>query len=189
MLLIGVRFVPLLRNRHKTYLSPTPCGLWMFRFMIRFPLCFTRGKAHGRGTSPKCGARLGNHLILDPLCWECPSPLGICLFLGFKNWYPLESLSITTFIDPSWPDKENDTNGNKVYTSSLRKSMQRDFCGHSKAVGDNWGFQHIASWHHGQCHYGRKGEKKGELVIQCQNHWASISPDFWKKKKRESQGN
>jgi hypothetical protein len=32
---------------------------------------------------------------------------------------------------------------------------------------------------------GERGKKKGELVIQCQNHCAFISADFWGKKEEK----
>jgi hypothetical protein len=35
----------------------------------------------------------------------------------------------------------------------------------------------------------RGGKKKGELVIQCQNHCASISADFWEKRKENPKRN
>jgi hypothetical protein len=42
--------------------------------MINFTLCFTKGKALGCGTFPKCEAEFGCRLVLGPLSWECPHP-------------------------------------------------------------------------------------------------------------------
>ncbi len=72
-LLIGVRTLPLL-SRHKNPPIHRPLELHRFGSWYIFALCFTKGKAHGWWTFPKCGARLGYHLILGPLFCECPYP-------------------------------------------------------------------------------------------------------------------
>jgi hypothetical protein len=63
---------PLLRNRHKT--PPTLMPRYLCDLVHdKFCLCFTRGKAHGWGTFPKCEAALDYYcLVLGPLFWKCP---------------------------------------------------------------------------------------------------------------------
>jgi hypothetical protein len=60
---MGVRSLAQLRSRHK---NRPPRSQYELRFLITFVLRGFVGKAHGWWTKPY-------HLILDPLCEECPT--------------------------------------------------------------------------------------------------------------------
>lgn len=61
--ILGVRSLPLLRNKHKYPPPTTPHNL-----------CITMGKKPtSEEHSQKHKARLGYHLVLGPLFWECPN--------------------------------------------------------------------------------------------------------------------
>ncbi len=45
-LFICVRFFPFLKSRCENTPLPMHCNLDMFKFMIMFALCFTKGKDH-----------------------------------------------------------------------------------------------------------------------------------------------
>ncbi len=68
---VGIRSLPLLRNRHKNPLAPTPKILQVFRF-IAFALCLMM--TCKRGTFPKVGTELGYCLLLGTLMWPTLGP-------------------------------------------------------------------------------------------------------------------
>jgi hypothetical protein len=68
---VGIRSLPLLSNRHKNPLAPTPKILQVFRF-IAFALCLVM--TCNRGTFLKEGTELGYCLLLGPLMWPTLGP-------------------------------------------------------------------------------------------------------------------